>query len=170
MGATDTLQTRPVAGKIRDLFAMSEVDNTTSRRVRRGALHRRDGGFDRQHVDEHHCEGAEHQRLSGDAGGATVEAAFAIAALAVVLVACLAGVSAVSAQLRCVDSAREAARLAARGDSAGARVAAQRIAPGGARVELRDDGGFVVARVSVGSPVWLGGRITGEAVAMREPG
>jgi Flp pilus assembly protein TadG len=49
-------------------------------------------------------------------GASTVEAAIAIAALVVVLVLCLAGVSAVLMQVRCVDAAREAARLAARGD------------------------------------------------------
>ena len=45
----------------------------------------------------------------------TVEAAFAIAALVVVLVLCVSGLTAVSMQVRCVDAAREAARLAARG-------------------------------------------------------
>lgn len=43
------------------------------------------------------------------------------------LVLCLAGVTAVSMQVRCVDAAREAARLAARGDSS-ALGAARRIA------------------------------------------
>ncbi|WP_269745775.1 TadE family type IV pilus minor pilin, partial [Mycobacterium celatum] len=37
-----------------------------------------------------------------------------IAALLAVLVQCLAGITAVSMQVRCVDAAREAARLAAR--------------------------------------------------------
>ena len=55
----------------------------------------------------------------------------AIAALVVVLVLCLAGVTAVSMQVRCVDAAREAARLAARGDERNAVEAARRIAPGG---------------------------------------
>ncbi|WP_328589072.1 TadE family type IV pilus minor pilin, partial [Mycobacterium interjectum] len=36
----------------------------------------------------------------------------AVAALVVVLVLCLAGITAVSMQVRCVDAAREAARLA----------------------------------------------------------
>ncbi len=40
----------------------------------------------------------------------------AIATLVLVLVLCLAGVTAVSMQVRCIDAAREAARLAARGD------------------------------------------------------
>ncbi|PBJ65631.1 pilus biosynthesis protein TadE, partial [Mycobacterium avium subsp. hominissuis] len=54
-----------------------------------------------------------------------------------VLVACLAGVTAVSMQVRCVDAAREAARLAARGDERSATAAAARLAPAGARVDLR---------------------------------
>lgn len=45
-----------------------------------------------------------------------MEAALAIATLVLVLVLCLAGVTAVSMQVRCIDAAREAARLAARGD------------------------------------------------------
>jgi len=47
-----------------------------------------------------------------DSGGVTVEAAMALAVLAVVLVACLAGVACVIAQSRCGDAAREAARRA----------------------------------------------------------
>src|SRR6476661_3372193 len=58
-----------------------------------------------------------------DAGGVTVEAAVALAVLAVVLVACLAGVACVIAQVRCADAAREAARLAGRGDAGGASAA-----------------------------------------------
>ena len=49
-------------------------------------------------------------------------------------------------QIRCVDAAREAARLAARGDdgTAGARA----IAPDGAAVQVRRDGEHVVATVT----------------------
>ena len=67
------------------------------------------------------------------------------------LVLCLAGVAAVSMQVRCVDAAREAARLAARGDERSAVDAARHIAPGGAQVRLRRDGEFVVATVTVRS-------------------
>ena len=70
-------------------------------------------------ADEHHQPSAEHQRLTGDRGAATVEAAFAIAALVVVLVLCAGGLTALSMQVRCIDAAREAARLAARGDDDG---------------------------------------------------
>ena len=68
-----------------------------------------------------------------------------------VLVLCLAGVTAVSMQVRCVDAAREAARLAARGDERSAVDAARHIAPGGAQVRLRRDGGFIVATVTARS-------------------
>ena len=98
-----------------------------------------------------------------------MEAAFAVATLAVVLVVCLAGVSAIAMQVRCIDAAREAARLAARGDGSVADEAARRIGPAGAVVAVRDDGAFVVAAVSARSPLLLGIPIEAEAVAAREP-
>ncbi len=72
-------------------------------------------------------------------------------------------------QVRCVDAAREAARLAARGDDGSAADAAQGIAPGGAAVQLRRDGEFIVARVSAKSPLLPGIAIAAEAVAAAEP-
>ncbi|MBS4727729.1 pilus biosynthesis protein TadE [Mycobacterium sp. SM1] len=75
----------------------------------------------------------------------------AIAALVVVLVLCLAGITAVSMQVRCVDAAREAARLAARGDDRSAVAVARRIAPGGAAVQVRRSGEFIVATVTARS-------------------
>jgi hypothetical protein len=72
--------------------------------------------------------------------------------------------------VRCVDAAREAARLAARGDDASASVAAQGIAPYGAAVQLRRDGEFVVATVTARSPLLPGIIIAGDAVAAAEPG
>ena len=98
-----------------------------------------------------------------------MEAALAIASLVVVLLLCVAGITAVAMQIRCVDAAREAARLAARGDGAGA-VAAGSLAPAGASVELRRDGDYVIARVSGRSPVLPGVVIVGEAVSAAEPG
>jgi hypothetical protein len=80
-----------------------------------------------------------------------VEAALGVVTLVAVLVLCLAGVTAVSMQVRCIDAAREAARLAARGDERIAVAAARGIAPGGAMVELRRDGDFVVATVTARS-------------------
>lgn len=90
--------------------------------------------------------------------------------MSVVLVVCLAGASAMSIQVRCIDSAREAARLAARGDERTAAEAARRIGPDGSLLQLRHDGDFVVARVSATAPLWLGFSIAAEAMAAREPG
>ncbi len=67
------------------------------------------------------------------------------------LVLCLAGITAVSMQVRCIDAAREAARLAARGDERSAVAAARGVAPVGAAVQLRRDGEYVVATVTAGS-------------------
>lgn len=87
----------------------------------------------------------------------------------VVLSLCLAGLSAVSMQVRCVDAAREAARLAARGDDRSAGEVAQRIAPPQAVVQLRREGALVVARVSV-SATLPGLTVSAEAAAAIEPG
>ena len=108
-------------------------------------------------------------RSVDDTGASTVEAAFALAALVSVLVLCLAGISAVSAQVRCIDAAREAARLAARGDAQAVTVVVRRIAPAGASVRLHSEGDLVVARVTV-RPVLLPGlAIAAEAVSAAEP-
>lgn len=85
------------------------------------------------------------------------------------MVFCCAGVVAVSLQLRCLDAAREAARLAARGDPAAA-TAAVSLAPAGASMDLRRDGGYVVARVSTRSRILPGVLIVGEAVSVAETG
>lgn len=86
------------------------------------------------------------------------------------LAMCVAGLSAVGAQVRCVDAAREAARLAARGDESAASEVAGRIAPDGAAVELRWDGSLVVARVSSRPPMLFGVTVGARAVAAAEPG
>jgi hypothetical protein len=88
----------------------------------------------------------------------------------VVLAMCVAGLSAVGAQVRCVDAAREAARLAARGDDRSATAVAGRIAPDGAAVDLRWDGDLVVARVSSKPSLLFGVTIAAQAVAAAEPG
>jgi broad specificity phosphatase PhoE len=87
----------------------------------------------------------------------------------VVLVVCLAGVTAVSMQVRCVDAAREAARLAARGDEGSAVDAARRVAPGGALVAVRHDGEFVVVTVTAHSNVLPVLAITAKGVSAVEP-
>jgi hypothetical protein len=98
-----------------------------------------------------------------------VEAALGVATLVAVLVLCLAGITAVSMQVRCIDAAREAARLAARGDERSAVAAARVIAPGGAGVQLRRDGGFVVATVTARSNLLPTLAITATGVSAVEP-
>lgn len=98
-----------------------------------------------------------------------MEAALAIAALVVVLALCLAGVAAVSMQVRCVDAAREAARLAARGDESSAVDAARSIAPDGSRIQVRREGDFIVATVIVHSKLLPTLDISAKAVAAAEP-
>jgi hypothetical protein len=105
-----------------------------------------------------------------DRGGVTVEAAFAVAALVVVAVLGVGGLAAVSAQVRCIDAAREAARLAARGDDSAAVDMARRTGPDGASIEVRRDGGRIVARVRVRAPLVPGVTVGAEAVAAPEPG
>ncbi len=85
-----------------------------------------------------------------------------------VLVLCLAGVTAVSMQVRCVDAAREAARLAARGDERSAVDAARRVAPVGARIQVRRDGDFVVATVVARSRLLPSLDIRAKAVSAEE--
>ena len=98
-----------------------------------------------------------------------MEAALAIATLVAALVLCAGGITAVSMQVRCIDAAREAARLAARGDGAGLGAASW-LAPAGSAVELRRDGGYIIARVSDRLPMLPGLVIAGEAVAAAESG
>jgi hypothetical protein len=87
----------------------------------------------------------------------------------VVLVLCLAGVTAVSMQVRCVDAAREAARLAARGDERSAINAARRIAPGGALVQVHRDGDFLVVTIVAHSNLLPALDIAAKAVSAAEP-
>lgn len=86
------------------------------------------------------------------------------------LAMCVAGLSAVGAQVRCIDAAREAARLAARGDERSAVAVAARIAPEEAVVDLQWDGHLAVARVHARSATSFGITIAARAVAAAEPG
>lgn len=98
-----------------------------------------------------------------------MEAAFAIATLVAVLLLSGAGLAAVALQVRCVDAAREVARLAARGDEASSGVAAD-IVPDGASLEVRRDGEFVVAKVRARPALLPGLVVSGEATALAESG
>jgi hypothetical protein len=87
----------------------------------------------------------------------------------VVLVLCLAGITAVSMQVRCVDAAREAARLAARGDERAGVAAARRIAPANSLVHVQREGDFFVATVVAHSTLLPTLDIGAKAVSSAEP-
>lgn len=90
--------------------------------------------------------------------------------IVVALLLCVAAVLAVSMQIRCVDAAREAARLAARGDSARAGTAASRVAPGGARITVSVGGEYASATVVARSRLLPLITIRATATAAAEPG
>lgn len=99
----------------------------------------------------------------------TIEAAIGITAVLVVLALALAAIMAVVSHVRCVDAAREAARLAARGDTEAARAAIGKVGPSDASLDLRLDGEWVIARVSApGSPLLPGLMVSAQAIAAQE--
>ncbi len=81
----------------------------------------------------------------------------------------MAGLTAMSMQVRSIDAAREAARLAARGDNEIAAQTARTIAPVDAGVDIRRDGDVVVATVTTRSIMLPGIVIRASAVAATEP-
>lgn len=100
----------------------------------------------------------------------TVEAAIALGVLVVVTLAAMGAVLAVVAAVRCTDAAREAARLAARGEPDRGRVVAAQLAPPGAVVEIGAQGDDVVVSVSAPAVRPFPFRVSGRAVAATEPG
>ncbi|RDI66025.1 TadE family protein [Nocardia pseudobrasiliensis] len=104
----------------------------------------------------------------GEAGAVTIEAAIALTTLIAVVVLCLAALMAASAQIRCVDAAREAARSGAQG--ADALRVARRIAPPSASLSIRDENDLVIATATARVPLFPLLVLHAEAVAVREPG
>jgi len=104
----------------------------------------------------------------GDRGAVTAETALALPAVGLVT-AVLIGVGHVAvAQIRCVDAARAAARLVARGEPVGRVVArAAGVAPTGAAIAVGTAGGEVVVTVrsQVALPFGLDVPIGSRAVA-----
>lgn len=102
----------------------------------------------------------------------TVETAVALGAFLAVLASGLGAVVGVLDQVRCVDAAREAARLVARGERARAPVAVSRIGPDGARLSVRTSGDEVTVHVRADPLNGLlpGVHNDGVAYAVREPG
>jgi hypothetical protein len=107
---------------------------------------------------------------AGDRGAVTVEAALALCSLAVFLVVAVGAIAAAGGSIRCVDAARELARLAARGEADRGRTVATQLAPSGARLALRAEGDLVVAEVTADVLHPLPVRIGSRAVAALEPG
>ena len=112
-----------------------------------------------------------------DAGMVTAELAVALPTLALAGLLAITGVQVASVQLRCLDAAGIAARLAARGEHDGdLRAQASAAAPRDARVSVRRTGGLVEASVS--APVHLLGlggllatlRVSARAAEPLEPG
>lgn len=109
------------------------------------------------------------RRLAADETGmVTVEAAYAFAGLAAFLVVGLAVIGGVAAHLRCTDAAREVARLTAAGDSQASAVGA-RVAPSGARIDVRLEGETVVVTVVARVPLLPMVDVSARSVAAREP-
>lgn len=90
------------------------------------------------------------RRRRPDRGAVTAEAALALPVLVLVTVALVWTSSLVLTQVRLVDAARETARAVARDDGVeAARAQGARVAPEGAQVEVREEGGTVLVTVSV---------------------
>ncbi|MGO4614425.1 TadE family type IV pilus minor pilin [Nocardia sp. 2YAB30] len=100
----------------------------------------------------------------------TIEAAIALTAVVATIVLCIGALLAASTQVRCVDAAREAARLAARGDDSNALRAAASVAPPDADITVRIEGARASAVVSSRTPLLPLLTLRAEAVATLEPG
>ena len=84
--------------------------------------------------------------------------------------AAVGAVGAVASSIRCIDAARELARLAARGEAERGRTVAATLAPPGATLQLVVRGDEVTAEVSAAPVELLPLRVGGRAVAVLEPG
>lgn len=95
-------------------------------------------------------------------GSVTAETAVLLPVLLIVLAAAVGVLACVAAQLRCVDAARAAARVAARGDTpALVRTTGERLAPAGATVTLRSAGEGTVEVVVTAQVRPFGGALGG---------
>jgi Flp pilus assembly protein TadG len=105
-----------------------------------------------------------------DRGSVTAELAVGLPALVLLLLFALGAVDAVLARMECVDAARDAALVSARGGDG--RTEGQRRAPKGASVDVALDGQTATAvvrlRVSPLGPYLPSVTVTATAVADRE--
>lgn len=111
------------------------------------------------------------RRKPNDRGAVTVESAVALTAFALFLGLTLCGMAAAVDQVRCVDAAREAARLTARGEQEEGKKAAARIAPANADIRINTKGEHIEVDIhaSPASGLLPGLRLHAEAFAVREP-
>ncbi|MFF0445822.1 TadE family type IV pilus minor pilin [Streptomyces sp. NPDC004609] len=108
---------------------------------------------------------------TGDRGSVTAEAAVAVPALVVFVMALVWALTAASAQIRCVDAARAGARAVARSEPRETAVAlARSTAPEGARIAVRREGDLWHVRVEAPTPGpgALGLTLAAEAAAHAE--
>jgi hypothetical protein len=111
-------------------------------------------------------------------GMVTAEIAVSLSGLAIIMLGLVWVFGVVSAQIRCVDAARDTARALARGESVDdARAEGERTAPPGARFAVRVSEGSATVKVSVRVrptvPVLSrlsGVLVSGRAVVSTEPG
>ena len=101
-------------------------------------------------------------------GMVTVEAAYAIAAIVVVLIVGVGATEAVIAEIRCTDAAREVARLQAAGDDR-ARAAGVGIVGSDATITITESAERIVVEVSDRVSLLPGISMSARAVAVPEP-
>lgn len=90
------------------------------------------------------------QGSRGSRGMVTAETATVLPFLVLMTLALVWMIGVGISQVRCLDAAREAARVAARGDGTAAAIAvATRVAPAGAQVEVHEQEGLVQVVVTV---------------------
>lgn len=98
----------------------------------------------------------------------TVEAAYALAAVVVVLILGVGAIGAVITQIRCTDAAREVARLTAAGDSR-ARSTGTRLVGTDAIITVHETADRVVVDVTDRVALLPGVTMRSRAVAVPEP-
>lgn len=91
-----------------------------------------------------------------------MEAAIALASIVAVVITCIGAITAVSQHVRCVDAAREAARLVARGDDVSGSLL-----PARAAMSVNTEDGMVTVRVE-SSTLLPGLTVSADAVAVME--
>lgn len=105
--------------------------------------------------------------VDDESGMVTIEGAYAISAVVVVVILAVGVITAVTAQIRCADAAREVARLTAVGDDH-ARAVGEQIVPG-AQISVAVQADRVVVDVRRSAPMVPGLTLSARAVAVPEP-